>query len=170
MNYIIKRGDTLSKIAASFMNHSSGDYFALAKTNNIINPNKIYVGQTIYIPDAWLRKNVTDINKTNNVTDINPFNNAVKKPSAWMTEALKRSDDIYAMYSNGKRPDENMVIGTKSGQLMTRESAISSGEFPADKTLSNKTMFLLGVGAALFYILMGNKKAPRTRRRYINKK
>ena len=173
MNYIIKRGDTLSRIATNFMNQSSNNYLSLAKINNITNPNRINVGQSIYIPDAWLRKNTTDINKQNNVTDINPFNNMVKKPAAWMTDALKRSNDIYTTYSNGNTSDANnpnMVVGTKSGRLMTRESAISSGELPEENTFTTKTMFLIGAGVALFYLLMGNKKEPRARRRSIRRK
>ena len=173
MNYIIKRGDTLSRIATNFMNQSSNNYLSLAKINNIANPNRINVGQSIYIPDAWLRKNTTDINKQNNVTDINPFNSAVRKPSSWMTDALKRSNDIYTSYSNGNASDANnpnMVVGTKSGRLMTRESAISSGELPPENTFTTKTMLLIGAGVALFYLLMGNKKAPRARRRSIRRK
>ena len=173
MNYVVKRGDTLSKIATNFMNQSSNNYISLAKINNITNPNRINVGQSIYIPDAWLRKNTTDINKQNNVTDINPFNSAVRKPSSWMTDALKRSNDIYTNYSNGNTSDAsnpNMVVGTKSGRLMTRESAISSGELPTENTFSNNTLFLIGAGVALFYLLMGNKKAPRARRRTTSKR
>lgn len=173
MNYIIKRGDTLAKIATNFMNQSSNNYLSLAKINNIANPNRIYAGQSIYIPDTWLRKNTTDINKQNNITDINPFNNMVKKPAAWMTEALERSGNIYNRYSSGERPNldmPNMVVGTKSGRLMTRESAISSGELPVENTFTSNTLFLIGLGMALFYMLMGDKRAPRARRRTTSKR
>ena len=50
--YVVKSGDTLSKIAAQY----NTTYQVLAAYNNIINPNVINVGQVIKIPDsagAW---------------------------------------------------------------------------------------------------------------------
>jgi LysM repeat protein len=44
--YTVKKGDTLSKIAAKY----GTTYQALAKHNNIANPSKIYPGQKIKIP------------------------------------------------------------------------------------------------------------------------
>lgn len=46
--YVVKTGDTLSGIAAKY----GTTYQALAKYNNISNPNKISVGQKIKIPSA----------------------------------------------------------------------------------------------------------------------
>lgn len=48
MNYTIKQGDTLSKIAAA----NGTTVQALAAANNIANVNKIYSGQTLSIPGA----------------------------------------------------------------------------------------------------------------------
>lgn len=45
--YIVKRGDTLAKIAAQY----GTTYQALAKYNNIANPNVISIGQQIKIPN-----------------------------------------------------------------------------------------------------------------------
>ena len=46
INYVVKKGDTLIKIAKKY----GLDYKKLAKYNNISNPNKIYTGQIIKIP------------------------------------------------------------------------------------------------------------------------
>ena len=43
--YVVKKGDTLSKIASKY----NTTYQALASLNNIKNPNKIYIGQKILI-------------------------------------------------------------------------------------------------------------------------
>lgn len=46
IKYIVKRGDTLSQIAARY----NMDYKTLARYNNISNPDKIFPDQVIYIP------------------------------------------------------------------------------------------------------------------------
>lgn len=55
--YIVKRGDTLGKIAARISGMTGGavaSYVAaLASINNIANINKIYPGQVINYPDEW---------------------------------------------------------------------------------------------------------------------
>jgi nucleoid-associated protein YgaU len=48
--YTVKKGDTLSAIAATY--HVKGGYPALAKLNRIANPNLIYPGQKITIPNG----------------------------------------------------------------------------------------------------------------------
>ena len=48
--YVVKSGDSLSKIASQF--HVQGGYMTLAKYNNISNPNFICVGQKIKIPGS----------------------------------------------------------------------------------------------------------------------
>ena len=45
--YVVQRGDTLSRIAQRFGVNTN----VLAQVNNIANPNRIFVGQTIRIPD-----------------------------------------------------------------------------------------------------------------------
>ncbi len=47
INYVVKKGDTLSAIASKY----NTSYKSLAKYNNIKNPNKIYPGQIIKIPN-----------------------------------------------------------------------------------------------------------------------
>lgn len=46
--YTVKKNDTLSAIAKK-LTGSSSNYSAIAKQNNITNPNKIYVGQKLVI-------------------------------------------------------------------------------------------------------------------------
>jgi putative chitinase len=46
MKYTIKYGDTLSELAVRF--NTTTD--ALARANNISDPNKIYAGRTIEVP------------------------------------------------------------------------------------------------------------------------
>ena len=46
--YVVARGDTLARIAGRF----GTSVRAIADANNIINPNYIYVGQVLTIPDA----------------------------------------------------------------------------------------------------------------------
>lgn len=47
--YIVKAGDTLAKIARGYNGVS---WIDIAKANNIVNPNIIYVGQVLRIPDG----------------------------------------------------------------------------------------------------------------------
>lgn len=49
-SYTVQPGDTLARIARSY----GVDLNALAAANNVINPNLIYPGQTLVIPDATL--------------------------------------------------------------------------------------------------------------------
>ena len=48
MIYTIKPGDTLSELAVRF--HTTTD--ALARANGIVDPNKIYAGRTLMVPDS----------------------------------------------------------------------------------------------------------------------
>jgi LysM repeat protein len=49
--YVVARGDTLLSIARRY----GVDMRVLAKVNNIVNPNRIYVGQVLYIPDVTIQ-------------------------------------------------------------------------------------------------------------------
>jgi LysM repeat protein len=53
MEYVVKSGDSLSKIALAYGQPASA-WRELHKSNpSIINPDKIYPGQILKIPDAW---------------------------------------------------------------------------------------------------------------------
>lgn len=54
MKYTIKSGDTLAGIAGKYT-LAKEYYIGLANLNNIANPNVIYAGQVIDIPDNWLK-------------------------------------------------------------------------------------------------------------------
>lgn len=50
--YVVAKGDTLSKIAKKFYGNSGAAYYNyIAKANNISNPNIIHVGQKLIIPE-----------------------------------------------------------------------------------------------------------------------
>jgi len=72
--YIVKKGDTLIKIA----NLYNMNYKDLARYNNIENPNLIYPGQEIKIPSN--EKRVYTVKRGDNLTKIaNMFNTTVSK-------------------------------------------------------------------------------------------
>jgi len=50
--YVIRFGDTLSKIARSY----GVNMHVLAQVNNIIDPNRIFAGHTIRIPDFTIQQ------------------------------------------------------------------------------------------------------------------
>ena len=73
--YIVKKGDTLSKIASMY----GITYNYLAKYNGISNPNLIYPGQIIKIPNGSKPKTYI-VKKGDNLTKIaNNFNTSVNK-------------------------------------------------------------------------------------------
>ena len=49
--YIVKPGDTLSKIATSKLG-AAGQWRVIAELNGIINPNRIRVGQRLQLPGS----------------------------------------------------------------------------------------------------------------------
>ena len=59
INYVVKKGDTLSAIASKY----NTNYKSLAEYNNIKNPNKIYPGQIIKIPNKTTPTRTTYIVK-----------------------------------------------------------------------------------------------------------
>lgn len=83
INYIVKKGDTLSAIAAKF----DTTYQALAKYNNIENPNLIYENQNIKIP---------------NTKDILPTTYVVKKGDTLIKIASKYNMSWNDLYNKNK--------------------------------------------------------------------
>lgn len=99
INYVVKKGDTLSGIASKYKT----TYQKLASYNKISNPNKIYIGQIIKIP-----KNL----------NINPTTYVVKKGDTLSGIALKYGVNLKKLYEKnksviGKNPD---II--KPGQVL----------------------------------------------------
>ena len=82
INYVVKKGDTLSKIASKY----NMNYKDLAKYNNITNPNKIYPGQIIKIPNVL----------------INPATYVVKKGDTLISIAKKFNVNWKKLYERNK--------------------------------------------------------------------
>jgi len=57
MNYTVKSGDTLREIARRLTGDAES-YLEIAGANNIANPDRIYIGQVLAIPDALLKLQV----------------------------------------------------------------------------------------------------------------
>ena len=72
--YVVKRGDTLARIASKY----GTTYKAIADYNGIPNPNLIRVGQQIKIPGAWT-PDVGDIVNYNGTTHYSSSNSIVAK-------------------------------------------------------------------------------------------
>ncbi len=103
--YIVKKGDTLSKIAKSY----GMDYRDLAEYNGIENPNLIFTGQRIYIPLTGFK--VGDIVRIKSTVKTY-FPNGNPFPS-WVTdydyEIMQTSDSKgNKVYRNG---DECILLG-----------------------------------------------------------
>ena len=100
INYVVKKNDTLIKIA----NKYNLSYKALARYNNIKNPNKIFVGQIIKIP--------SDKSK------IKPSTYIVKKGDTLIKIAIKYNLDWKKLYELNKNiigDNPNLI---KVGQVL----------------------------------------------------
>lgn len=70
LKYIVKKGDYLEKIAKE---QSNGSWKQLASYNKLSNPDKIFVGQTILIPQKLLKSQPGNL-FLKNYTDQLPLN------------------------------------------------------------------------------------------------
>ena len=100
INYVVKKGDTLSLIASKY----NTTYQKLASYNNISNPNKIYPGQIIKIKQEM---------------NINPTNYVVKKGDTLSSIASRYKTSCKKIYEKnkniiGKNPDK-----IKPGQVLS---------------------------------------------------
>ena len=93
INYVVKKGDTLSKIAAKY----NTTYQVLAKYNNISNPNKIYPGEIIKIPSNY---------------EIKPTKYIVRKGDTLVKIAKKYNTNWKTIYENNKS-----VIGNNPNKI-----------------------------------------------------
>ncbi len=101
INYVVKKGDTLSGIASKYKT----TYQNLANYNNISNPNKIYTGQIIKIPSG------------NPL--ISPSTYVVKKGDTLSGIAKKYGVNWKILYEKNKSvigKDPNII---KPGQILT---------------------------------------------------
>lgn len=100
INYIVKKGDTLSGIA----NEYNTTYQKLASDNNIENPNLIYPGQIIKIYES---------------STINPTTYVVKKGDTLSSIAKKYNTTWQTIYNKNKSIIGNNPDIIKPGQVLT---------------------------------------------------
>lgn len=94
INYVVKKGDTLSSIASKY----NTTYQVLAKNNNIKDPNKIYIGQII------------KINGVEN--NISPKTYVVKKGDTLSSIASKYNIKWQDLYNKNKS-----IIGSNPNKI-----------------------------------------------------
>ena len=107
MKYIIKSGDTLGTIAKALLGDSSR-YIDILKSNNIEDPNKIFVGQILNIPK---KENIEKPEDTSNSS--NNFTNYIVKAGDNLSKiAREHNQDLNALirYNNISNPN-NLFIG-----------------------------------------------------------
>ncbi len=99
INYVVKKGDTLIKIATKYKT----TYQVLESYNNILNPNKIYPGQIIKIP--WN-------------LEIKPTSYVVKKGDSLSSIAKKYGVNWKTLYEKNKSVIGKNPNVIKPGQVL----------------------------------------------------
>lgn len=117
MNYKIKSGDTLSQIVKDKYGVTGNDikkyYTEIAKINNIENPNLIYSGDTINLPD-----NIFQTEKTTSTAD--DFNN-------WLDTNNNKLDKIAEENSgNATRYSDEDILNMSAEELANAQQTISN--------------------------------------------
>ena len=101
INYVVKKGDTLSNIAAKY----NTTYTYLAKYNNINNPNKIYPGQIIKIPNkAVVKPTKYIVKKGDTLTSI------AKKYNTNWKKIYEKNKSIIGNNPNKIYPGQTLLI------------------------------------------------------------
>lgn len=100
INYVVKKGDTLSLIASKY----NTTYQKLASYNNISNPNKIYPGQIIKIKQEM---------------NINPTNYVVKKGDTLSSIASRYKTSWKKIYEKNKNIIGKNPNKIKPGQVLS---------------------------------------------------
>ena len=93
-NYVVKKGDTLTKIAKLYKT----TYQNLANYNNISNPNKIYIGQIIKIPNSF--------------DEVAPSKYIIKKGDSLTNIAKRYNKNWKSLYEDNKK-----VIGNNPNKI-----------------------------------------------------
>lgn len=156
MDYTISRGDTLGAIAKK--NNTTVE--ALAKANNIADPNKIYAGSKIKLPGAVSAPVPTDTAATTPpattpapTTDVSRY---IRTPSAYDTNVEKAQNDLASYYNDGGTPktldeirEEKRKQAQASADLVTTQfnNLISQDRVAGDGR--NDRVRALNVGAGL---------------------
>ena len=115
-NYKIKQGDTLSSIAKA----NGTTIQEISKLNGISNPNVIYAGTTIQLPDRTSR---------NPTGDIQPTIEPTKKEETAATEVPKSYSDIdLSKYDSGYQKSEG-VIAADNKKTEADNAVANYGDF-----------------------------------------
>ena len=94
--YIVKPGDTLSKIATSKLG-SAGQWRVIAELNGIINPQRIRVGQRLQLPEA--------------VTEVPSVVNTSEGVQAVSRERIRISVEGKVVYATALVKPEKIFVG-----------------------------------------------------------
>ena len=99
----VERGDTLSQIAKTYASYSSNaTYQQLAAINNISNPNRIYVGQKIY-----LTKNGSSTSGSSSSSSSSNTNQVTIDQFGYQSDS---SDTLFAIWSWNKSNTANYEV------------------------------------------------------------
>ncbi len=137
MQYTIKKGDSLSKIARDLTLDQSY-YIAIANQNGISDPNVIYAGQVITIPDNWLKVKVS----IPGATGVLPVTVPKVQPA-------KTGSSIGESF-----PSPLSTNGTSIAKTMPTNALLKKEIFGLDLT----TWVLLGGAGIAAYFLLTSKK------------
>lgn len=113
--YTVKRGDTLSAIAAKY----GTTYQELAKYNNISNPNRISVGQQIKIPSKNVTTNTASWTpKVGDVVMYNGNKHYVNANAAVGSACKSGKAKITSVYQLGKSKHPYHLVGVSGGSTV----------------------------------------------------
>lgn len=122
----VERDDTLSQIAATYKDNTSpknATYQQLASWNNISNPNKIYVGQKIYLSKSGSSSSSSTTTKTNSncVTNVTlgllaDSDNTLLATWKWHKESTTESYQILWKY---KTFDNKWLVGEETSNSVS---------------------------------------------------
>jgi len=121
--YTVKSGDTLSKISAAYTIGGSAYAVAIANYNNIDNPNLIQVGQTINIPDNWLKP---QYQTASTVTPSLPVDFGVNTTGGWGDFGINASAGKSAPQTMAARSAGNISPATIISTVAQKKSNITT--------------------------------------------
>lgn len=134
--HIVKRGDTLSGIAAIY--HVSGGYPALARYNGISNPNLINVGQKIRIPGTASSSTAANSASENKVSTSASSNEVGKKEEK---KEEKKQTASKPSVSSGKK---GYVVNISSTDFVNVRETPDTSKDPVGRAGLNKVVTILG--------------------------
>lgn len=125
--YKVKKGDTLSKIAERFLG-SAGKWSILAEANELVDPNRIRVGQVLVIPGTT---------STPAPTVLNP---AVTPPLDTPIEEVTFSVENKRVYAVSETTREKIYLGS-----LFRKGLFRPGRFEPEDMIADRPELLRNV-------------------------